>query len=118
MKSGERGTNTSKVEVTNVSTNGIWLLIDQREFLLKYADFPWFKDATIRQISKVERPSAHHLRWPELDVDLAVDSLENPKAYPLVSTVKRNKRRNKVATKKRGPRSLTPRASRSKGSRA
>lgn len=118
MKSGERGTNTSTVEVTNVSTNGIWLLIDGREVFLKSADFPWFKDATIRQISKVERPSAHHLRWPELDVDLEVASLDNPKAYPLVSAATRNKRRNRVAAKKRGTRSLTPRASRSKGSRA
>ena len=62
MKSGERGTNTSKVEVTNVSTNGIRLLIDAREVFLKYEDFPWFENATIRQISKVDCNSPHHLR--------------------------------------------------------
>ncbi len=85
MKSGERATNTSQVEVTNVSTNGIWLLLDQHELFLAFANFPWFENATIRQISKVERPSPHHLYWPELDVDLAVDSIGRPAAYPLVS---------------------------------
>ena len=57
----------SQAEVTSVSSKGIWLLIDANEVFLKYADFPWFKDATIQQISTIERPSAHHLRWPELD---------------------------------------------------
>ncbi len=85
MKSVRRGTPISGAEVTNVSTNGIWLLLDQREPFLAFADFPWFEHATIRQISRVERPSPHHLYWPELDVDLAVDSLDHPEAYPLVS---------------------------------
>jgi hypothetical protein len=38
-----------------------------------FKDFPWFEDASIRQIANVERPSRHHLHWPELDVDLAVE---------------------------------------------
>lgn len=28
---------------------------------------------------------AHHLYWPDLDVDLAVASIRNPGAFPLVS---------------------------------
>ena len=46
---------------------------------------PWFRDATIREITAVERPSPHHLRWPDLDIDLAVDSIEHPERFPLVS---------------------------------
>jgi hypothetical protein len=30
-------------------------------------------------------PSPHHLRWPDLDVDLAVESIRNPEKFPLVS---------------------------------
>ena len=51
----------SEVEVTNISTNGLWLLLDQREIFLAFDHFPWFEHATIRQISRVERPSPHHL---------------------------------------------------------
>lgn len=73
------------VELTNVSGKGFWLLLDGRELFVPFADFPWFADASIRQLSDVERPSPHHLRWPALDVDLSVESLEHPTRYPLVS---------------------------------
>jgi hypothetical protein len=39
----------------------------------------------IRQVLNVERPARHHLFWPDLDVDLEVDSLRHPNLYPLVS---------------------------------
>ncbi len=91
MKSVRRGKSTSGAEVTNVSTNGLWLLIDQREVFLAFSDFPWFEHATIREIGRVERPNAQHLYWPALDIDLAVDSLHHPEAYPLVSNARRNK---------------------------
>lgn len=92
MTSARHGTLTSGVEVTNVSTNGLWLLLDQREIFLAFALFPWFEHATIRQISRVERPSPHHRYWPDLDIDLAVDSLEQPAAYPLVTRARSNQR--------------------------
>jgi hypothetical protein len=85
MRSELRGTRTSAVEVTNVSPHGFWLLLDERELFVPFEAFPWFEDATVRQLTRVERPSAHHLYWPALDVDLAVDSLEHPERYPLVS---------------------------------
>ncbi len=92
MKSKRPGAPTSGVDVTNVSTNGIWLLLDQQEFFLAFEQFPWFEHATIGQIAAVERPSAHHLYWPELDIDLAVESIQKPEAYPLISKVKRSVR--------------------------
>lgn len=85
MKSAAPGRNTSAVEVTNVSAHGLWLLVDGRELFLSFREFPWFADATIRQIADVRRPSAHHLHWPALDVDLALESIEHPERYPLIS---------------------------------
>jgi hypothetical protein len=85
MRSRQPGTHTSAPEVTNVSQHGLWLLLDERELFLSFRQFPWFADATIAQLSRVERPSLHHLYWPELDVDLHVESIEHPEAYPLVS---------------------------------
>ena len=46
---------------------------------------PWFADASIRQLTQIERPAPDHLRWPALDVDLELDSLLHPEKYPLVS---------------------------------
>lgn len=85
MKSAVRGKPTSGVEVANVSPNGFWLLLDDQELFIAFSDFPWFHDATIRQLARIERPSPHHLHWPDLDVDLAVDSFTHPERYPLVS---------------------------------
>lgn len=85
MKSALRGRSTSTVEVGNVSTHGFWLLVGDREQFLSFKDFPWFRDATIGQLTNVQLPSAHHLYWPDLDIDLAVESVDNPDRYPLVS---------------------------------
>lgn len=85
MKSSPRGKSTLAAEVTNISPHGLWLLVRRREMFLAFTEFPWFRDATIGQIMNVEMPSPRHLHWPELDVDLAVESIEHPERYPLVS---------------------------------
>jgi hypothetical protein len=90
MRSGQPGTHTSSPEVTNVSQHGFWLLLDEHELFLPFREFPWFADATIAQLSKVERPLPHHLYWPDLDVDLHVDSIERPEDYPLLSRARGN----------------------------
>jgi Protein of unknown function (DUF2442) len=79
------GTGTSTAEVTNISKHGFWLLLDGRELFLSFEEFPWFKQATLDQILKLERPAPGHLRWSDLDVDLAVESIEHPERYPLKS---------------------------------
>jgi hypothetical protein len=33
----------------------------------------------------LERPTPCHLYWPDLDVDLSLDSIEHPERYPLKS---------------------------------
>ena len=90
MKSAPRGKSTSAVEVTNVSANGFWLLLDADELFVEFKRFPWFKEASIGQLLTVKRPAPHHLYWPALDVDLAVESLSHPERYPLVSRVRPN----------------------------
>jgi hypothetical protein len=79
------GTATLEAEVTNISAHGFWLLIGGEELAVPYSHFPWFKDATVRQILAVERPGENHLYWPELDIDLSVESLRDPESFPLVS---------------------------------
>ena len=85
MSSEPLGIGTSGVEVTNVTSNGIWLLAGERELFLSYEDFPWFRDEPLRRILNVEEPSPGHFYWPDLDVDLGIDSIEHPERFPLKS---------------------------------
>jgi hypothetical protein len=93
MKSARRGKGTSKVEVTNISPTGLWLMLGDREVCLPFKLFPWFRQATIGQVLNVEWPSQNHLYWPDLDIDLAVESIDHPERYPLVSSAQPNQSR-------------------------
>lgn len=79
------GTGTFPAEVSNVSRHGLWLLAGDEELFLPFEHFPWFKNATIEQVSAVERPTIDHLYWPLLDIDLSLQSIRDPKSFPLVS---------------------------------
>jgi hypothetical protein len=79
------GAFTSIVEVTNVSKHGFWLILQERERFLAFDAFPWFREATIDDLLNVELAGPGHLRWPALDIDLAVDSIDRPGDYPLIS---------------------------------
>ena len=85
MKSRAHGAHTSEAEVTNIDTHGVWVYVNGRENFLPYTDYPWFRDAKVSEIVDVELLHGVHLYWPSLDVDLAVDSLENPGKYRLVA---------------------------------
>jgi uncharacterized protein DUF2442 len=92
MKSVTRGKLTSVVEVTNVSKHGFWLLLDEGERFLSFQHFPWFRDVSIGQLCNVELPHPQHLYWPDLDVDLAVESIDHPERFPLISRAGPNRR--------------------------
>ena len=79
------GTDTSVAEVTNLSRHGFQLLLDGEELWVPFDEFPWFRKATVDQICAVEWPSPLHLYWPMLDIDLSVESIRNPAAFPLIA---------------------------------
>ena len=101
MKSATLGKRISGVEVTNISKHGLWLLVANEELFLEFKRFPWFKDASVETILNVEWPQPHHLYWPDLDVDVAVESIRHPEKFPLVSRIsprpRTAKRRAKLA---------------------
>ena len=85
MKSASIGADISKAEILNVSPHGFWLLIGEREHFLAFADFPWFRGATLQQLFAVELLRENHLYWPELDVDLDLERIQHPEKFPLVA---------------------------------
>ncbi|WP_310452816.1 DUF2442 domain-containing protein [Sulfuritalea sp.] len=87
MTSTAPGASTFPVEVSNISQHGFWLLLADEELFLPFSEFPWFRDVAVSKILHVERPSSNHLYWPDLDVDLAVESIRHPEQFPLVSRV-------------------------------
>ena len=80
------GANTLEVEITNISKHGFWLLLGEEELFVPFSEFPWFKDASVAKLANVEYPHPHHLYWPDLDVDLAVDSIRHPERFPLLAS--------------------------------
>jgi hypothetical protein len=72
-------------EVSHISQHGFWLLLRDRELFLSYDDFPWFKDVAVSAVLNVQLPQPHHLYWPDLDIDIAVDSINHTERYPLIS---------------------------------
>ena len=91
MKSLKAGKNISKAEVQGISNHGFWLLVNGEEFFLTYKDYPWFKNARVDEIYHLEFLFGHHLRWPDLDVDLHLDSLKHPEKYPFKARVAESK---------------------------
>ena len=83
MSSRPHGITTSGVEVTNISSHGVWLLVGDRELFMSYEDFPWFKDASVAKVLNVEEQSPCHFYWPDLDVDLSIETIEHPERFPL-----------------------------------
>jgi hypothetical protein len=87
MSSLPHGNSASGIEVTNVSSHGFWLLVDDEEYFLAFENFPWFRDATIAQINNIERQGEGGFYWPDLEVDLSLEIIKHPEKYPLVSKI-------------------------------
>ena len=85
MKSEAAGKVTLEAEVTQIDKQGIWLLIGERESFLSFEKFPWFRDASVGKIHNVELLNNDHLYWPDLDIDLTVESIEHPERFPLIA---------------------------------
>jgi hypothetical protein len=89
MRSRKHGSGISPVEVFQVSKQGFWLYLEaaSKEYFLSFHQFPWFQDATYRQLSSVSVEHNHILSWPELDVDLDLERIEHPERFPLVARI-------------------------------
>ena len=83
MKSNHHGNITSDVEITNISSHGIWIISGNKEIFLSYKDFPWFKDVSVGKILNVQEPFPDHFYWPDLDIDLSKEIIEHTERFPM-----------------------------------
>lgn len=83
-KSSARGARTS-AEVLGLTPHALWVLVAGKEYMLDFVRFPWFRAATIAEVCDLTVEHGYHLHWPQLDVDLHLDSVEHPERFPLVS---------------------------------
>lgn len=83
-KSKKLGKNIlNQAEIQNISHSGIWLLANEQEYFMPFSQFPWFLQANLQQIYNLELSHGKYLHWPQLDIDVELDSLEHPEMYPL-----------------------------------
>ena len=81
-----------------INAQGIMLSVLGHDYFLSYNRIPWMQDAPIRSVLRsnlfallaknVQMSGPEAIEWPDLDVDLEIDSLRHPELYPLV--IKRN----------------------------
>ncbi len=90
------GMRSTVAEVRSITLQGIWLIVRGEEFFLSFDEFPWFKKAPVNDVQHVIVVTAQHLRWPELDVDLELDSIRHPGRYSLIAREPRPKPRRKA----------------------
>ena len=76
------------VSVLMINAQGIMLTVQGQDYFLSYNRIPWMQDAPIRSVLNVQMSGPEAIEWPDLDIDLEIDSLRHPERYPLV--IKRN----------------------------
>ena len=79
--------NTS-ASVLMINAQGILLSVQGQDYFLSYNRIPWMRDAAIKGVLNVQMSGRNAIEWPDLDVDLEIESLKHPERYPLV--IKRN----------------------------
>ena len=91
----------TSVSVENITLNGVWHFLRGKEYFLDFEEFPYFRDHPVKSIHNVKLLHGFHLYWPDLDVDLEIDNLENPARYLLKSKIRNTGPEGKPSPAKR-----------------
>lgn len=71
-------------DVTGITKDRFWLLAENKEYFVSFAEYPVFTRATLDQIFAVKRIAPGHYYWSALDADVELDALENPERFLLI----------------------------------
>nr|DAG83143.1 MAG TPA: Protein of unknown function (DUF2442) [Caudoviricetes sp.] len=77
------GINTSENKNCFLGTlpDGIAILVNGKEYFLRYTDFPWFEYCTAMELRDMTA-DRWGVYWNSLDIDLSIESLEEPERFP------------------------------------
>jgi len=62
-------------------SNGMAVIVNGKEYFLRFTDFPWFEYCNTAELRDVisDRWGVY---WKSLDIDLSIESIENPERFP------------------------------------
>jgi hypothetical protein len=84
MISSKSGTSILDCNITSINDLGIWILIENKEYFIPFADYSGFKNASLKQVFAVKFLPPSQLRWDEIDIDIELQALAQPEAFPLI----------------------------------
>ncbi|MFQ2610298.1 DUF2442 domain-containing protein [Aeromonas caviae] len=73
------------IAVLSIEPLGLWLYADGKKHFLEFRHFPWFSGAPVASVFSVEPLGDDGVRWPDLDIDLHLASIQGPARHPLIS---------------------------------
>lgn len=75
----------TSVKVNSITSIGLFMTIEGKDYFLNYNDFPWFANSRVSDVLNVSILGHSSLRWESLDIDLEIDSILFPEKYPLMA---------------------------------
>ena len=88
----------SKVNITLVSTHGLWLLTNNSELFVSFLEFPQLRTASSIKLNHVVRLRSDILYWPDLNIEIPV---KLARYFPLTFVKPHPSRRSARRTKTR-----------------
>ena len=82
--SSKNNSQLTSVAVLMINSQGMMLSVQGQDYFVSYNRVPWLRDARISSALNVRMSGPRAIEWPELDVDLKIESLKHPERYPLV----------------------------------
>ena len=61
--------------------DGIAILVNGKEYFLRYTDFPWFEYCNAVELRDMTA-DRWGVYWNSIDIDLSIESLEEPERFP------------------------------------
>ncbi|OQA85426.1 MAG: hypothetical protein BWY31_01948 [Lentisphaerae bacterium ADurb.Bin242] len=71
-------------EVKFISADGMLLDVNGTSYFAAFKNFPYLYDLPVSEAYHVEYLGQGDIRWENADIDLNVEILENPSAYPKI----------------------------------
>jgi len=58
--------------------------VNEKEYFIPFSDYPFFRSASVEDVFRVRLFPPSQLHWEKLDIDIELEALEHPEAFPLV----------------------------------